>query len=616
VTTTKTVRSGYDAWVDTAHPAKPHGRNPFLRMKTGAEYAFVYLRNPAPRGTTIVSATLQLHAHGASTGSRTLTARRAAGHWDDDTVTFNRMPGVTGTSQPTAALGTVADGDLIEFDVTAHLQKVTSGKSRWYGWRIQTDATAEHSVYGFNAGKYMPRLIVQFTYKPDFANNLRPSGGAVSLAKPTLSYDFHDISGKIDLVSHRVQLDPTGNWTSPGFDSGELGAVDGPVLDLNDTSYSGLADGASTQWRVIVKGSDGVWSDWSDPATFSRHAQGPLAITSPATSPGDLVTEPTPTIVWSFANQAAYQVIVTSATNHAKVLFDSGKQRGTDQTFTLPKGILTTPSGRYSLLVRCWDTTVRVTTTGDPIYRQLRRDFTFTYDATPNPVTALSVARPDAAPRLRLTWTRSSTPDSYVIERDGVVIDADLTDLLISGTTYSFDDWTATAGVNHDYRVRPVVNGKACSNSPVVTAKWTAYSVYLADPDTGAWFMVLGAPGDTSGPSINLAYGEDADVTTRAGQYPVRKITAMRGLEGDVSGMLIQNDWDPRTLDDQVADVLTIKGRTAVVTCRLVVGGLNIPVIIGNVNPAPSTEYLEEIPCRAVSFWVGQNGEMPFKIEV
>ena len=230
-----TVRNGRDTWVNSAAASARHSDAKLLRLlNPGAstEYAYIWLRNPAPKGATIVSAQLHLFGYGADGLSATVTVQRLSARWSESQTDWNNKPGVTGATVSVTAIQS-ADAQEWVFDVSAILQTVTDlGPGSFYGLRISTTATTERKFYSLDATDNRPYLLVQWSDAPDAPINLTPSGGAaVSVAKPVLSYDYHDPNGS-DLVSQQVQINPTNAFTAPAFDSGTV-AADGPEYDTS-----------------------------------------------------------------------------------------------------------------------------------------------------------------------------------------------------------------------------------------------------------------------------------------------------------------------------------------------------------------------------------------------
>lgn len=590
---TKTVRGGNDTYAGSAQPARTHAGSTYLTLKSGAALAYLLLASPVPRGAVVISAKLQVRAYGGSSGSRTLTVRRIAKRWTASKLTWNNRPGVTGVAR-TKAIGTVSSGALIEFDVTSHVQSVANG-SPHYGWRIETNASTAHKLYAINAGKNVPTLVVQYAFQPSAPTGL--TDGVVSIAKPLLQFDFNSHSGQVDIAAIQVQVG--------GFDSGEVVTTQ-PEFDLADSLFTGLAVGTTT-WRARFKTADGFWSPWSAYASLTLVTKAALSIIVPgAVAPADVVNEPTPTIEWSLAGQQAYQVRIAPAANRNVLLYDSGKLGGADSSFTLPPGVLSTPGVRYAGNVRGWDNQPRVASPGDPIYSEGWTDFTFEYNASGPTAGSLVVTRPTGAPRVRLEFTCTVPVDTFTIERDGVVIAAGLDpdDLLISGSDYSYDDWAATPFTSHTWRVVPISGGVGAPGGPVATGKFRTPGAWIVDPQNGAYFNLLEV-------SPNLSYGEDAEVTPTF-SFASRKIGSMRGLEGSLTGVLVdETEFDPRPFAAQLVDLYDIKGR-ATATYRFLYADMNIPVLVGELSPAPSSDFLEGIEQRAVSVSIWQQGELPF----
>lgn len=602
------VRGGVDTWAGEGNPSANHVASKSLKVRTSSPEAFAYLffKNPAPRGANIISAWVRVYGRDTGWGSQTMRLRRLVAGPGFGKLTYNNRPGTTGTSIDVTQTNP-ADATEWAFEVTTHLQTITDGAAN-YGWRLETTtSTAERQFYSLDAPRNRPTLTVQWSDKPDAPTDLSPAGGrAVSVSHPVLRFSYNDPSGQDPLSAVQVQIDAAGNFVTPGFDSGEVSATE-PELDLASTAYAGLSDLASTQWRVRVKDAVGNLSLWSDPATFSRDNQGSLAINNPAASPNNVVTEPTPPFAWALTGetQEAWANAVLDAATNVE-LYNTGKTLGADTSHTPPGGVL--KDGRtYRLRVRTWDTKDREATPGAPVYVEQVRDFTLVDEAGVTGPGTLTADQDGDTPWVVLTFTRSSFPDSWVVRRGGVVIadNLDPADTFTSGTTHTFTDYTAARGVAYTYRVQAVVNGQASSGGPTDTVTTDAEGTWLADPDEDLFVMFRAG-------SIEAANGEVAEVFTPLSRSrPTRITQSLRGLEGTLSGMLVNAVG--RTIAEWEADLMVMKS-TPDRRLRLAVSDLNIPVVIGAITTLPIAHTRGEAKRVDVAFW--QTGELPFEADL
>jgi hypothetical protein len=403
-----------------------------------------------------------------------------------------------------------------------------------------------------------------------------------------------------------VQLNATNAWTSPAFDSGVV-ATTLPELDLATTSYAGLADAASTYWRVRVQDGAGLWSGWSTGHQFQRRTKGTLVIDNPPSS--GLISEPTPPIIWTFTGRTgrAYQVFVTPAADSTKILYTTGKRAPFDDEMTLPTaligGPIITDDSSYTVHVRVWDTIDRESTPGDPPWVEQSRTFTYDYDATVDPVTGLAVQDLTPKPHAKLTWSRATAPDSFTIRRDGIIIATGLdpADINTGSTTYTWTDKQAYPRTNHTWRVDAIVNGATSSANPTVIAQIKPVGIWICDHERNVEVQLLGDDAGTWG------MGEVADIHTPLGaSRPIRITQALRGFEGSISARLMT--YGGTTVAQAVANLYSIKERPGR-TVQLTLADVSFPVVLGNIVIAP-TPIVETIRAVSLDFW--QVGQLPF----
>jgi hypothetical protein len=581
------VRAGIDAWAAQNAPTTNYGASRYLFLSSGAttRYAYLWLKSPAPLKSTVTKATLRVYGAGNwGAGAVPVAVQRIASTWKVGQLNWNNKPGVAGAIVTKSAANTV-DGQLWEFDVTTLMQTIATGATN-YGLRISATTTAYHAFYSLDDATYKPTLEVAWSDAPDTPHTLSPGGSrAVSLAQPTLNFDYVDVSGSVALAACQVQIDPAGNFTTPAWDSGAIPVTESE-LDLTTTTYPGLALNATTKWRVRVQDGAGLWSGWSDAATFTRIAP-----------PNAFVSEWTPPIIWSFTGQTqkAWLIRVANFDNPARYLFNTGwRTSATDNSFTLPAGVLTTNGDVYDVELFIQDRINREATSGDPAYVYIRRPFTYKEDGTPNPVTHLTFTDFGDRPYAQLNWQRSTAPDYFAVLRDGHVAGTNLLpdDLITGGTSYQWVDQDAAGNVPHTWVVQAYVNTKGSSGNPSVKGTIVTPAIWLTDTTSNRLVALLAAEQvDFSMPDSATVYEPiEADAVVRVTQ-------AQRGMEGSISGLITTYAGAANTTF--VSNMFWFKARPQL-PLRLTIGSMNLRVILGNVTIAPTPNG--DVNDRAVSF--------------
>ena len=564
-----------------------------LRGNSGQSiYAYLYFSRPFPLGVTVLSATLRLYQADAFPASRTIIAKRITASWDVSRLNFNNRPAVTTTGQNSVTKAASPAGTEWAFNVQPIMQAVADGAA-WWGIRLELTTAASarfwSTEYAANPA-LIPTLEVSWSDAPDAPSTLAPSANrAVSVAKPVLRFDFTDVSGDTSLQAVQVQINPTDVWTAPAFDSGVV-ATSEPQLDLNTTAYAGLANGASTFWRVRVQDGAGLWSAWSTSAQFRRVNKGVLTITNPAVAPNNFVEEPTPPIAWTFtgATQQAYQVAISKTSDPWNYLWVANKKTATDTSITPPSGIITENGTSYRLSVYIQDTVQRESTPGDDVTVVDRRDFTYNLTGTVTAVPTLTVTGQSPYPWAQLDWTRATAPDSFVIVRDGKVIRDNIApaDVLVSGTSYRFVDRTAHPRRNTVWEVRAVVNGKTSSGNATATRRLEPIGIWLSDEARSLNVGIMGRDGHADFDAEMVEAGENINVL--GSSIPRRITQALGGYQGTVSGALVSDAPASGVTAQQARDVLMELKRYAGRPRWLTLGDMTIKVVIHNVSVVPS----------------------------
>lgn len=598
------VRRGHDTWANSNYPAREYGSGGYIQLQSTTRRGFVYLPLAGVRGRTVLSATLTTHVRG-TWAAQTLTVRAIASSWSSATLNWNNQPGVVGPTA-TEATGALSAGDEISIDVTTLIEQVANGVA-WYGFRIVTDeAASAQKLASFDSGLTAWTLTVELSDAPEQPSSLAPDGGAVSNPEPIVSWDFTDLGGaSTDQASLQVQADPAADEVTPAFDSGEVVSIE-PQLDLSTTAYTGPASGDSDQWRVRVKDGAGLWSEWSDWAPFTYEPKPTLTIDEPS---GAVIYDPTPPVEASITGGTlrAWRIVVTKGTDRTKILYNSGIRQATDPTdiaLTIPErnddGLrIFRDDVSYQIGVRVWDDIDRAPgVTGDPTFVEDWVTVTFDDDVAVTAPAAFTVEQVGVSPRLQFTWTRSVTPDAWVILRDGKIyarLDAADVPEAPADTYTWIDDGYADPREAHTWKAKAVVAGRQSVPSNSVTLTHTVEATWLI---TAADTMVAmkGAAW------INEARTLDRRATYKPINVPhdVDIITGQEGITGGFEGTISTTLRD-QDVDDALAVLQAIKDAPTE-QVQMVFTTKSIPAKLRHLTFLPSSDYTEQNQIHNVSF--------------
>lgn len=608
------VRRGHDTWAYSVYPNREYGAGGYIQLTSGQRRGFVYLPLAGIRGRTVLSATLAMHVRG-TWAAQTLSVRAVAGSWSAARLNWANQPGVTGATS-TVVTGALSTGAEITVDVTTQVQQVANGVA-WYGFRITTDeAGSTQKLASFDSGLSAWTLTVELSDIPEQPSGLTPDGGAVSSSEPIVSWDFTDVGGtSADQAALQVQADPAADTVSPAFDSGTVVSLE-PELDLSTTAYVGPISGGSDQWRVRVQNDAGDWSDWSDWATFTYEPKPVLTIDEPA---GAVIYDPTPPIEASITGGTlrAWRIVVTKGTDRTVVLYNSGVRQAahaTDIALTLPElnddGIrIFRDDVSYQIGVRAWDDIDRAPgVTNDPTYVEEWTTVTFDDDVAVAAPAGLVVTQVGVSPRLQFTWTRTVTPDAWVIYRDGVVYarldDSDVPEAPADTYTWT-DGGYSDPYVEHTWTVRAIV-----ANRRSVASNAVAHTNEVE----GVWFIT--AAGDTvmfEGPDVNGFRTNDRRATFKPVNvaYDVDILTGLEGVSGPWAGQLTESP--EQSVDDGLVVLRAMKD-AAEATVQMVWASKSVPVKVRHLTFLPSSEYNDETHEHNVSFEFWQVGDFDHEV--
>jgi hypothetical protein len=224
--------------------------------------------------------------------------------------------------------------------------------------------------------------------------------------------------------------------------------------------------------------------------------------------------------------------------------------------------------------VRAWDTVVREAVPGFPDYAQAQVVSTFAFSGAVPGVGTLVGSQPSTPPFVRLTWTRTGTPDVFVIFVDGIKV------MTLPGTTLTYDLWAGfTLGTQHLFEVMAGVG-----TPPLLSA--SNIDALVTPKAFGAWFWR-----ETDNVSVQLlnesaAYAIDDDMTFLqpvSESYPVAIFGDAHAAVLDVSGVT-RSKTDRDIIEDMVRTGEPV---------RLLTGDLNALVQLNNlaIDPGPATSW-------------------------
>ena len=560
-----TLRNLRDSFVNSAKPTRNYSSLARLRVKGTTMYTFLYCGTPWPPEATMLYAALRLWNSEDWTGSVTVSVQRLAGNWSGSRVNWNNQPGVTGPIY-TLTKTDAPKGTMWEIPITALMQLMVNGGD-WYGLRVSVNGTTVRKMYSTQSENInlRPQVYLHWADASEAPENLTPDDNmSVASPKPTLTYDYTDANG--DSISmHRIQISTDATFASVDYDSGWVAPTAGTQFDTSATAWAGLADGASTYWRVAVQDASGSQSDYSLPAQFKYTSKGSLSSTTlggPNGSGQYFVYDTTPPVLWSLTGrtQASYQVFIKDLDNGGVVLFDSGKITGTTNTIDTGSGgvtkVLPRVGGNYELTIRVWDTITRVKTPDQAgIYYEYKQAFVYLPDNSTTAPTGLTATPAQPYPWVDLAFDRSTPPDSFTVIRDGNVVEANLlaADLLVSSTHYAYRDKGASPRVPHTWVVKANVSGKDSQDSNTATATVQTHFTWMMEKDGDNPICLVKSGGPA--PVVDANAQSDQEVHQPFGGEPILITQDISGFEGHVDAILSDDvipDLSARTMRDRL----------------------------------------------------------------
>ena len=601
------LKNAVDSYVNKKYPNRNYSNVDRIYITDDSlgdqKLGYIYFGLPSGlQRATIISATLRMWTGPTGwNGYATVNIHRLAEKFTSTRVTDDNKPAAG--SLAASVSKTDGDSEVWEFDVTSTIQQVANGAA-WYGFRIGSPNNNGYFWSSQATDSRRPQLSIVYTTEPYPPSVLVPSAGQItSLEKPTLQWDFTDVSGNTTMAAFHLRLFSSlalANTNGTGDLLDATVASNIPQVDLDDTAYAGLADGATLYWRVRVQDGAGLWSGWSPVAYFTRMSKGVLTVSNPPAMPAE-VMDATPAITWSFTGrtQRAYQVVITKLDTPGVWLWTSGLVTSTATSVSPPPGVITEPGASYYVFVHVYDTLNRRATPDDPPYVGVYRPFTLSLSAATPEVTNLTGAPDPFRAWYTLEWDRAGNKDTFVIFRDGFIVDeVPPSEVLVSGSHYRYVDRGASPRIAHTWRVAAKYDGLISTTTPYVQGIVRMVTTHLSDVYGGHEVFLFN-------PEVAAARTESSEVHYILGNAPPVLITqAIRGYEGTITGVLAQDVITGLNATQQLANLEYFKDNPGLVvrlswvnkTMRVVLYGITntpLPYPDGKVDYLVSMSFFQ-----------------------
>lgn len=592
-----TLLARYMTWVDSGKPSAHFtDKTSYLAVQGSgpSRHTYVWFANPFPKtGANVSRAVLRFTTRAAPAAARTITVAVPTKGLHFRGMTWNNrvnevVYGVSATSTRTDAL---TNNGVWEVDVTDIMQRVADGLP-FPGLRITANTASPIYFNGRMADRLKPTLVVEHTQAPKAPDSLSPSAGrAAGRPAPTLRWSFYDHAGASNLLSVQVQTSAYADFRTVAWDSGTVD-TSWCTLDLAETSFPPLTVGQVVYWRVRNRDTDGLWSAWSTPTSFTYQPLPTVAVMAPS---GGTTPDPTPLLDWTYKGatpQARFQVLlqrrIGSQWRTERTMDGVGADTDYNPTINPSawvRGMWGARDGvEYRYVLRVWDSMARESTPGSPSYAEAVAHFRFDPDAALVPPTNLVALDNGAAPTVTLLWERAETPDEWVIQRDGEHLARyPGPDLLVSAGKFRIPDALCPNGV-HTWEVRAVTNGHA-TVSAKVTQEHTHEGTWLCNEDTNELVCFMN---DTA---HDMKAPEVSTVHEVLGASRVTIITeALRGYEGSVDGGIYTLKGYSHSARQQADLFRKFKGDVGQVY-RLLIEDKSFPVVVRNLNISADPDH-------------------------
>ncbi len=241
---------------------------------------------PLDDNVLVAQAKLNLYVAANLPANTTVTIKRITEDWDYNAVAYNTEPAVTETNKA-ELLTSASAGTYIEIDIKDMIQDVVDNREAsgyvWFGFEITVDKSSDCIFASWlnSTPAIRPYIKLKYSVPPQQPVDLRPNGTIIGSLTPVLSCSFFEDDPEDYCSKLQIQLHDSNDFSAPDYDSG--------TVVTNKSSYMiepapVLVTNTDYWWRIRVGDSYGVWSPWSDPATFKQLTLPTVAITAPASA--------------------------------------------------------------------------------------------------------------------------------------------------------------------------------------------------------------------------------------------------------------------------------------------------------------------------------------------
>lgn len=606
--TTTIIVTAADTWVNGAagKTGANYGDTAAVHVRAAERRGLVRPAIPNILGRTVSSAVLYGHAGPGGLVAQQFSLAPATQHWTQGRATWANQPAVDETAYVFTTVGVLAEGDLVAFGVTAHLQAVADGVREWEGWRLGTDSAALGQRFtSTQSGEPAWELHITLADDTEQPSNLRPDGGAVATAEPVLAWDYVEGEEVSAQASARVEVREGAEGVDPNtlanvFDSGFVTNV-APQYDLAASTYAAGA-GPVHYWRVTVRDADGNESAPSDWADYTASTLPTLVVDSPVGAFGD----PTPTVLAHLASGTleTWEAWVTGP-DRADVRATTGASTGPidwEVPFKNKDGrrVVTHDEAGW-LYIRAYDDVDRAVAVGQNPYAEAWVPLQLTDSEAVVKPTGLVVAQVgEGDPRQKWSFRRTEAAAAYLLRADGVdLVRVDAADVTVDAGVYTFVDGGEVPPLRTQRLTVAAVDGDQTGESAGFYSDHHVSKVWLLHEDHDP-VSFGGVAGDDVTRSDRRATftpvtGDDVDI--------IYDFEGLRGaFQGGISAATHDDVWAVR---DRIKAIAKSKKRKA----RLVYGSESITVVFRDLLVAPHPTMDKHNLRHKVSFSFVQVGD-------